>query len=286
MDHPPAATLSPPAGAVALWYHTLELPGGVLTPGWFDLRAVVDRLPWPDVAGRRCLDVATYDGFYAFELERRGAAEVIATDIADHSAWDWPAAARARGGAELARLAGEKGRGFEYAARALRSRVTRLERSVYHLDPDAIGTFDVVVCGSLLLHLRDPVRALEAIRRVCRGWLLSVEEVSVRLSALFRGRPMAEMRFDEGLCQWWVANATGHRRLAEIAGFRVTDAYGPYAEPYGPGNPAARARRRRTRLRHRRLDRLEAALGRRPATGVPHHALLARPALDAPPIAV
>ena len=59
--------------AVPLWYHTLELPGGIVTPGWFDLRGVVDRLPWPDVRGKRCLDVGTYDGFYAFELERRGA---------------------------------------------------------------------------------------------------------------------------------------------------------------------------------------------------------------------
>ena len=40
-----------------LWYHTLELGPDVVTPGWFDLRPIVDRLPWPDVAGKRCLDV-------------------------------------------------------------------------------------------------------------------------------------------------------------------------------------------------------------------------------------
>ena len=44
-----------------------------------------------------------------------------------------------------------------------------VERSVYDLDPERDGRFDVVVCGSLLLHLRDPVRALEAIRGVCAG---------------------------------------------------------------------------------------------------------------------
>ena len=38
-------------------------------------------MPWPDVRGKRCLDVGTYDGFLAFELERRGAASVVATDI-------------------------------------------------------------------------------------------------------------------------------------------------------------------------------------------------------------
>ena len=70
--------------AVPLWYHTLELAPGVVTPGWFDLRPIVSLLPWPDVRGKRCLDVGTYDGFLAFELERRGAAEVVATDISDH----------------------------------------------------------------------------------------------------------------------------------------------------------------------------------------------------------
>jgi SAM-dependent methyltransferase len=32
-----------------------------------------------------------------------------------------------------------------------------------------MGTFDLVFCGSLLLHLTDPLRALEGIRRVARG---------------------------------------------------------------------------------------------------------------------
>ncbi|MHB1891222.1 MAG: hypothetical protein ACYCUF_10125, partial [Acidimicrobiales bacterium] len=57
---------------VPLWYHTIELAPGVVTPGWFDLRTVAARAPWPDVRGLRCLDVASSDGFLAFELERRG----------------------------------------------------------------------------------------------------------------------------------------------------------------------------------------------------------------------
>lgn len=265
---------------VALWYHTLELPGGVVTPGWFDLRGHVHALPWPDVRGKRCLDVGSYDGFYAFELERRGAAEVMATDIPDHEDWDWPAAARARGGQALALLAGEKSLGFEVAREALGSSVSRVAISAYHLDPARIGTFDVVVCGSLMLHLRDPVRALEAIRSVCRGWLLSIEQVSVPLSVALRRRPVAEMRFDEQLCQWWVVNLAGHRRLAEIAGFEVTDAMGPFTEPFGAGHPSFSAGRRR---RPMLAARLSGYVGR-DRGGVPHAALLARPRLHAPPI--
>lgn len=70
-----------------------------MTPGWFDLRPIVDRMPWPDVRGKRCLDVGTWDGFLAFELERRGAAEVVATDIESHEDWDWPPALKQRGAA-------------------------------------------------------------------------------------------------------------------------------------------------------------------------------------------
>ena len=55
------------------WYHTIDVAPGVATPGWFDLRPVVDRYPWPDVTGKRCLDIGTYDGFLAFQLEARGA---------------------------------------------------------------------------------------------------------------------------------------------------------------------------------------------------------------------
>src|SRR6058998_3687204 len=127
-----------------LWYHTLDLGPSGVTKGWFDLRPIVDKLPWPDVRGKRCLDVGTYDGFLAFEMERRGAAEVVAVDIDDHTKWDWPPDVRATGGENLAKLAGpEKGLGFRIARDALSSKVDRKMVSVYDLTPDLMGTFDV-----------------------------------------------------------------------------------------------------------------------------------------------
>jgi tRNA (mo5U34)-methyltransferase len=255
--------------ANANWYHTLELAPGVVTPGHFDLRGVVDRLPWPDVRGRRCLDVGTYDGFLAFELERRGAAEVVATDISDHLAWDWPPSQRARGPehfAALGELLGEKGLGFRIAAEALGSHARREEISVYDLSPERVGRFDVVVCGSLLIHLRDPLRALEAIRSVCGEWLLSAEEVRPGLTLLHPRRALAELDGVSDLCQWWVPNAAGHRRMVTAAGFAVERSTRPYAVPFGAGHPPRRGWR--------------TALARRLLTGgdgVPHAAVLARP---------
>jgi tRNA (mo5U34)-methyltransferase len=254
-----------------LWYHTIEVAPGVVTPGWFDLRPIVDTMPWPDVRGKRCLDVGTYDGFLAFELERRGAAEVVATDISDPSGWDWPLITRELGTQAVATAAGGKtGMGFEIARRALGSSVERVETSVYDLNALDLGTFDVVVCGSLLLHLRDPVRALEAIRGVCDGAFLSAETVQLGLTLLHRRRPVAELKGDRN-CQWWIPNVAGHRRMIAAGGFRIDEARRPYAIPFGTGHPASE--RPLERLRQRTLTRL--VTGR---VGVPHSAVLARPA--------
>jgi tRNA (mo5U34)-methyltransferase len=255
-----------------VWYHTLELGPGLTTPGWFDLRGIVDKLPWPDVAGKRCLDVATYDGFFAFELERRGAAEVVCTDIPDHANWDWPPHSRAKGPAALASFAGEKGRGFDVAHGILGSKVRKIIRSVYDLDPEADGRFDIVVCGSLMLHLRDPLRALEAIRGVCDGVFLSMEEIRLSSTLLHPKRPVADLDGIRDLCQWWVPNVAGHRRMVQSAGFEILETTRPYAEAFGPAHP---------RRRLRPYEQAEALLRRvtLKGDGVPHAALLARPAV-------
>ena len=254
-----------------LWYHVIEVAPGVETPGWFDLRPTVERLPWPDVRGKRCLDVGTYDGFFAFELERRGAAEVVATDIANHEQWDWPPHVRARGSEYLRTVAGpRKGAGFEIARELLGSSARLEQVDVYDLDPAALGEFDVVVCGSLLLHLRDPIRALFAIRSVCRGWLLSTNQVDLVRSVRWR-RPLVRLDGTSDLCQWWIPNAAGHRQMLRAGGFEVERESGMYAIPYGTAHPP---RSRRPRELARRLA-LRLAAG---ADGVPHHAALARPA--------
>ncbi len=269
-----ASTMGPglreAVAANPVWYHTLELAPGIVTPGWFDLRSVVDRLPWPDVRGKRCLDVGTYDGFLAFELERRGAAEVVAVDVPDHEDWDWPPDVRAEGPARLAELAGpEKGAGFEIAREALGSAAEKVAMTVYELSPERLGTFDVVVCGSLLLHLRDPLRALEAIRGVCSGTFLSSEQIDLGLSLSYPRRPVVRLNGSGELSQWWIPNVAAHRRMVYAAGFRVVAARRPYSDPFGPAHPRGRD------LRSRAVDGARTVFTGNP--GVPHAALLAEP---------
>lgn len=270
---PPRDDLTGRVAAHPFWYHVLDLGGGVTTPGVWDLRAVLHRLPWPEVAGRRCLDVGTFDGFYAFELERRRAAEVVAVDLADPAQLDWPRNVRPGigdpGWDERYGPGGfDPAAGFRLAAEALGSQVRWRAGSIYDLDPAEVGTFDVVVCGSLLLHLRDPVRALEAVRSVCAGHLLSVDVIDPWLTLLQPRRPAARLDGMGNRCQWWIPNAAGHHRMLASAGFEAEEVVRALAIP------------NRNRNLHRGLGGLVARAGRRLLTrgdGVLHHAVLARP---------
>jgi tRNA (mo5U34)-methyltransferase len=262
--------------AVPAWYHTIEVAPGVATPGYYDFRGVVDRLPWPDVVGRRCLDVGTFDGFLAFELEKRGAAEVVAVDLDDYFALDWPADYRFSGPedpryATFVAIAGaERGLGFRTASKILGSRVERRVLNVYDLTPAEVGRFDVVVCGDLLLHLRDPIRALEAIRSVCRGAFLSSETIELWLSILGRRRPWFRLEGSGVDCRWWLPNSAGHQQLLRSAGFTIERSSKPFVVPFNraPGtSPSSMGRAERL------VRRLVAGSA---APGALHRGLLAR----------
>ena len=253
------------------WYHTLELAPGVLTPGWFDTRQVAGELPIPaSLDGLRCLDIGTFDGFWAFTMEGRGAREVVAVDLLDPRRFDWPVNSERATIAEIGKRKGQ-GEGFEIARRALGSRVQRMEMSVYDLDRKQVGGFDFIYLGSLLLHLRDPVRALERVRDVCDGSLLVVDSINLPLSLAAPRRPLASL---DGLGRpwWWNPNLAGLERMVVAAGFRVLrPPRRVYIEP-GAGQPLPAPH---PRLLLRRRGREALLLGRR---GSPHGAVLAAPA--------
>jgi tRNA (mo5U34)-methyltransferase len=133
------------------WFHRIELPGGLVTPGWSFPK--VEKLPYfglpDDLTGMRVLDVGSAEGFFSFEAERRGAAEVVAIE-------NYPPMARK----------------FQICRAAFGSRARSHLASVYELSPKTFGTFDLVLFYGVLYHLRHPLLALEKIHSVLTGTLL------------------------------------------------------------------------------------------------------------------
>ena len=149
------------------WFHRIELPGGIRTPGWSE--PAVDKLPHfglpADMTGMRVLDIGNAEGFFSFEAERRGAAEVIGIE-------NYPPMARK----------------FEICRAALGSRARTYMANVYDLNPGSFGTFDLVMFFGVLYHLRHPILALQKVASVCTGTLLMQTATCDNTS----DKPMAE----------------------------------------------------------------------------------------------
>jgi tRNA (mo5U34)-methyltransferase len=127
-------------------YHAIELPDGRHLPGvmtleWQRARMAAFGLP-DDLRGKTVLDIGPWDGFYTFEMERRGA-EVTAVDYVDQDT-------------------------FRELHRAFQSKAKYLRLDVYELEPSRVGTFDIVLCLGALYHFKHPLLALEKVLSVTR----------------------------------------------------------------------------------------------------------------------
>ena len=217
-----------------IWYHTIDLPGGIATPGEYDHRSTVGKVLLPtSLAGKRCLDVGTHDGFWAFLMEKRGASEVVAIDIDDPTKLDWPGPPKHLESTEL-EVVGKRRRAFDIAHEALESKVDRRSVSVYDLDPADVGTFDQVFLGTLLHHLRDPIRALRAIRTVTTGSFVVTGVIDLPTSIMHPRKPMLEL-MGVNAPFWEVPNRAGLLRQLTSAGWAIDEVTRPFLQAYGKG---------------------------------------------------
>lgn len=202
--------------SVPHWYHRIELVPGVVTPGVNDSQGTLAHLGLPeDCTGLRALDVGARDGFFSFELERRGA-EVLALDYAP-----------------------PEQTGFAVSRDLLGSSVRYVTENVYNITPERYGEFDVVLFLGVLYHLRNPLKALDLLWEVCR------ERIFVETQLLDHAfqrpdgdfRPLAER--DEELARTpimqfyprdalngdatncWAPNAACLQAMLDAAGFDV-----------------------------------------------------------------
>lgn len=193
------------------WFQKIELTPNLVTPGWSDPRN--EKMPLfgmpEDLSGLRVLDVGCAEGFFSFEAERRGAAEVVAIDSFPDSV-----------------------RRFNICRFAASSRANAYLCNVYDLSPKTFGTFDLVLFYGVLYHLRHPLLALEKILNVCTGTMIlqtAVEEeeaISDTAWAKFyprgKGSGPASAGGDEELFDptvFWLPNRQCVKAMVESAGF-------------------------------------------------------------------
>jgi tRNA (mo5U34)-methyltransferase len=194
--------------AIEAWYHCIDLGDGIETPGHFRMADYLSHYHLPDRLDRqRVLDVGASTGFFAYEFERRGAAEVVAVELPSWADHDWTPRYRREFAAKSASEQQNIDRvamrdGFSVVGAALGSkRVRRIFKTIYELTSAELGTFDLVFSGAMLMHVRDPILGIQRMRECCRpdGRLI------VSLSS-FQGdaaEPVAKFVGEWNQCNWW-----------------------------------------------------------------------------------
>jgi tRNA (mo5U34)-methyltransferase len=143
------------------WFHTIDLGGGIVTPGFDASQRKLRRIALPAALERKTvLDIGAWDGFFSFEAERRGASRVVAVDPA---CWRDPPWGPNGWGTQ---------QGFNLARRVLGSKVEDVDIDLLEIAPDTIGMFDVVLFLGVLYHLQDPWPYLTRAASVTRELLI------------------------------------------------------------------------------------------------------------------
>lgn len=185
------------------WYHTIDLGHGLTTPGVDDTPKRIALLELPDdLSGWSVLDIGAWDGALSFEAERRGASRVLATDSFCWSGEGW----------------GTKD-GFEFARKAIGSKVEDQEIDVLDLSPERVGTFDMVLFVGVLYHMRHPLLALERVSSVTDRLLVLDTHVSLvdHDEPMMRFYPGTELNDDP--TNWCGPNPAAVEAMLRTVGF-------------------------------------------------------------------
>jgi len=229
------------------WYHTVELPDGLITPGQYDFRETIAAFPFPrDMRGMRVLDVGSATGFFAFEFARRGA-HVISVELPSLYALDrFPGqdieqileSIRRMMGPRASDLAGAGPRysademyfyllegPFEFCRKQLGFPIERCYSTVYELNEAKIGgAVDLAFMGDILLHTLNPLQALAAVAPLARTLVLSQmvpEGIEEPPAIAYVGGDS----LDSDDVSWWLPNEACLMALLKKLGFpKVTHA--------------------------------------------------------------
>lgn len=213
------------------WYHCIDLGQGIITDGTYDMSPVIDSYGFPeDMSGMSVLDVGRASGYFSFEFEKRGAT-VVATDIESFFDWDFVGGDKTKQ-ARIKEATDEKQfsekhiyGAFDFAHRVKNSKVEKKFVNIYDLSPEIFGgrIFDIVFCGSVTSHLRDPILALEKLYSVTKGkCIISAPWFEIERS---ENLPLMSLvgTVDSDRRSWWVVNEKCIIEMLKCANFNTID---------------------------------------------------------------
>ncbi|MBD3414367.1 MAG: methyltransferase domain-containing protein [Candidatus Aminicenantes bacterium] len=213
-----------------IWYHTIDLGEGNRTPGIYDHRPYLRFYGIPDdLSGKKVLDVGTASGFFAFEMEKRGAA-VTATELKKWQDHDFgPLYVPDK---PLKVLQSYLHKPFDLAKRILHSKVKKRKINIYRLSPKTVGVFDITFCSSVLLHVRDPVKALWRIRTVTKEMAI----IATGIHSDKEPKPLASFLGNQSGDTWWLPNKACMEAMVESAGFKKWHWHSEFRLDYRDGS--------------------------------------------------
>jgi SAM-dependent methyltransferase len=199
------------------FYHTVEVGNGVVISGHYDHRSALAAYRFPDVAGKRVLDVGRASGFFSFLFERLGAAHVTAVDLP-------PSRAKNTAGFAPVLSHGVGRLDFFICHALLRSRVEPVWADATEITEATVGAgYDVVFVGSLLVHLTDPIGCLARIKQVMKpGGVCIIANPIGRFDHILSyvvNRPTARLAASSKRTSWWIPNIPCLMEMPRRAGF-------------------------------------------------------------------
>jgi len=215
------------------WYHTIELRPGITTAGQYDHAPLLDHYGIPDdLTGKTVLDVGPAHGFFAFEFERRGAERVVTVELPRWSDHDGSGELKEHFARTTIDVANDPylHDALAFAIEARGSKVEQRFASIYDVTRADLGTFDLVFCASVLLHITDPLRALYALREVTGGMAI-VATMLDRSRRTPRNRALAAFHGTPDGQVFWVPNRACLTAWTAAAGFGRTEWAGDFSLP-------------------------------------------------------
>lgn len=185
----------------AYWYHSIAITPKLKTNGIYDHQPILKFYGFPQsLQNQSILDVGCSDGYFSFEFEKRGSSNILAVDVNQvNGSIACPASPSQKDiyvdkyqqqhhqNYKFINLANKLGLDLVHHIKILKnllnSKINYQDHSIYDLEK-LNQKFDLVFCGDLVEHLKNPIEAIEQLKKVCSNKCVIALSGSMRTGVL------------------------------------------------------------------------------------------------------